>query len=268
MNEAMSFLVQHGEIVLFVVVFLEQAGLPLPSTFFLIAAGTLVGAGTLSGPHVIVLSFVASLAADLLWFEIGRRGGMRVVGLLCRVSIEPDSCVRLTQEMFTRTGLLFLLFAKFVPGLSTIAPPLAGVFRFGLLRFLVYDALGSLIWVTAGVGIGYLFADQLGQLGVFVAQMGVTLGVGFFLVVAGYILFKFAQRRLLLRRLKVGRITAEELRQKMEAGENVLVMDLRHPLDLAATPFQIPGALRIPSSEVVERHEEVPRDREIVLYCS
>jgi membrane protein DedA with SNARE-associated domain len=263
-----GFLVAHGEVVLFVVILLEQAGLPLPSLLFLIAAGALVGAGSLDGAQVIGLSFLASLLADLLWFEIGRRGGMRVLGLLCRISFEPDTCVRQTQEMVMRHGLRSLLIAKFIPGFSTIAPPLVGVFRLGLAKFLIYDSIGALIWVVVLVGVGYAFSDQLELMAMYTGRMGLTLGIGLTVVLAAYLLFKYVRRRIVLRRLSVGRITPEELQRRLGGEQPPVVVDLRHDFDLEAHPYRIPGALRFSPEEILDRHEEIPREREIVLYCS
>lgn len=268
MNEFVDFLVVHGEVVLFFVVLLEQLGLPLPSMLFLVAAGTLVGAGSLDGTRVIVLSTIASLLADLLWFEIGRRGGLRVLGLLCRISFEPDICVRRTQDMFLRHGLRSLLIAKFIPGFSTIAPPLVGIFRLSFPKFLIFDGLGALIWVVVSVGLGYLFGDQLEVLAVYIARIGVTLGSGFGGIIVAYVGYKFVRRRIMLNKLSVRRITVEELHGRLGGGEAPLVVDLRHEYDRKIHPYGIGGALSMTPEEILDRHHELPRGREVVLYCS
>ncbi len=268
MNEFVNFLVVNGELVLFLVVLLEQAGLPLPSMFFLIAAGTLVGAGSLDGTRVILLSFVASLLADLLWFEIGRRGGLRVLGLLCRISFEPDICVRQTQEMFVRHGLRSLLIAKFIPGFSTIAPPLAGVFQLGFFNFLIFDGLGALIWVVTSVGLGYLFSDQLEVVAAFVARMGITIGIGFVAVIVLYMAYKALHRRIKLAELNVRRMAPEDLQERLAGSDPPMVIDLRHELDRGVHPYGIPGALRMTPEEIFDRRQELPKEREVVVYCS
>lgn len=268
MNDIMQFLVAHGELVLFVVVLLEQLGLPLPSLIFLIAAGTLVGTGQLDIYRVIGLSFVACLLADAIWFELGRKYGTRVLALLCRVSFEPDTCVRLSERMINRHGLRSLLIAKFIPGLSTIAPPLAGVFRLGLYRFLLFDGIGALIWVSAGVGVGYALSNQFEVVANFVTQMGLTIVLVMAGVIAVYVAVKLGYRQWVLRRLRIGRITVEELDGLMASQDPPVIVDLRHALDVGTTPFRIPGALHMTPEEIMDRHEELPRNRDIVTYCS
>lgn len=268
MNETIAFLVLHGELVLFVVVLAEQAGLPLPSALFLIAAGALVGTGRLEPVRVIGLSFAASLLADLIWFEIGRRYGMRVLGLMCRISFEPDSCVRATESMFMRHGLRALLVAKFIPGFGTMAPPLVGVFRLGVVRFLIYDSIGSLLWVVAFVAAGYAFSDQLELVARQAGRIGMTVGTTVGGVLVLYFVSKVARRWLVLRRLGMGRITVEELQRRLLEPDPPLVVDLRHALDLEVHPYVIPSALRMAPEEILDRHVEIPPEREVVLYCS
>ena len=268
MNDTMQFLVAHGELVLFVVVLLEQLGLPLPSMIFLIAAGAMVGNGQLDAFRVVSLSFLASMLADAIWYQLGKRYGTQVLALLCRISFEPDTCVRLSERMIHRHGLRALLIAKFIPGLSTIAPPLAGVFRLGLYRFLLFDGIGALIWVAAGVGVGYAVSNQFEVVANYVAQMGLAIGLGMLGLIALYVAVKIAYRQWVLRHLRIGRITVEELRGLMTSQDPPMIVDLRHALDVGTTPFRIPGALHMSPEEVMDRHEELPRNRDIVTYCS
>ncbi len=268
MENAVWYLEAYGELLLAAVVFLEQIGLPLPSMFFLVAAGALIGTGHLNGAWVVALAVLASVIADVIWYELGRRLGGRVLGWLCRISIEPDSCVRLTERIYQRHGVRALLLSKFVPGLSTVAPPLAGVFRLGRPRFLLFDALGALIWVGVSVGLGAVFSDQLEQVAAYASQWGITLGVGFLSLIVLYVAYKCVHRQLVLRRLRMGRITVDELKALLDEGHDPLIVDLRHPLDVGAAPYGIPGALWMPPEDFLDRHEELPRDREVVLYCS
>jgi len=208
------------------------------------------------------------LLSDALWFELGRRRGSRVLSLLCRISLEPDSCVKRTENAFIRYGVGSLLIAKFIPGLNTVAPPLAGIFRIRVPRFLLYDTLGTILWVGSFAALGYLFSDQLGQVAARTVQLGTLLALILAGALAAYITYKYVQRQRLLHRLRVARITAEELRQKLESGEEVMIVDLRQQLDVQAAPSRIPGALRMAMEELEKRHQEIPRDRDIVLYCS
>jgi membrane protein DedA with SNARE-associated domain len=164
MSEMLQFLIRNGYIVLFAWVFAEQIGLPLPAIPLLFAAGALAGTGKLNLLVALALAVCASLVGDLIWYEVGRRKGGSVLNFLCRISLEPDSCVRNTESAFARHGARSLLVAKFVPGLSTAAPPLAGIFQMRRGRFLLFDGLGALIWAGAFVGLGFLFSNQLERL--------------------------------------------------------------------------------------------------------
>lgn len=267
-DDAVHFLFQHGYIVLFVWVLAEQIGLPLPAVPFLFAAGAMGGSGRLNLSLAIGVAVLASMLSDVTWYEIGRRRGSQVLQLLCRISLEPDSCVRRTEEVFARHGARSLLVAKFVPGLSTAAPPLAGIFRMRLRRFLLFDSLGALVWAGAFAGMGYLFSDELEQLGAYALRLGTSLAAVLVGCLAVYILWKYAQRHRFLRRLRVARITPRELKRKLDEGEDVIIVDLRHLLDFEAEPHIIPGALHLSPEELEQRHHEIPRDRDIVLYCT
>ena len=268
MNESIQFLLRHGYTVLFLAVFAEQAGLPIPAIPILLAMGALVGAGQLDLVPAFLIALAASLASDILWYEIGRRRGHSVLNLLCRISLEPDSCVRRTEESFVRRGPRALLIAKFVPGLSTAAPPLAGMFRMRFAHFLAWDAAGAALWVAAFGGLGWIFSDQLER----VAQWALKLGEGLVyllgVALAGYITYKYLERQRFLRQLRIARITPLELQRKMESGENVVVVDLRSSAAFEAEPSKLPGALHMSPEELEQRHQEIPRDREIVLYCT
>ena len=172
MNETIEFLVRHGTTVLFAAVFIEQLGLPLPATPWLLAAGALAGAGKMNWVGALGAAAVGSLLADLIWFYLGRHYGNRVLNLLCRISLEPDSCVRRTQDVFTKYGMKGVVAAKFIPGLSTLAPPLAGSAGIGALRFFFFDGLGSLLYAGCFILIGVLFSHQLEQVIAALASLG------------------------------------------------------------------------------------------------
>ncbi|HWQ03643.1 MAG TPA: VTT domain-containing protein [Candidatus Nitrosotenuis sp.] len=268
MHQSFEFLVRHGYLVLFFWVMGEQLGLPVPAVPILLAAGALAGAGKLSLPLVVLLALAACAISDSAWFEIGRRRGSRVLHWLCKMSLEPDSCVRRTEEKFAVQGARSLVIAKFIPGLSTAAPPLAGVFRMQFSRFLMYDSLGSLLWAGSFIGAGYMFSNQLER----VAEVASRLGGGLVALIVGglaaYVLVKYTQRQRFLRKLRVARIRADELKQMLDAGENIVIVDLRHSMDFQAAPSTIPGALLMTPEEVEQRHTEIPRDRDIILYCT
>ena len=268
MNEVSAFMMEYGEIVLVAVVFAEQIGLPLPAIPVLLAAGALAGVGKMNLAVAVSLSVIACFTGDLVWYELGRHRGRQALNLLCRISLEPDSCVRRTEDFFSRHGLRALVMAKFIPGLSTITPALAGLFGVTGKRFLLYNGLGALLWTVAFVGPGYLFSNQLEAIAARAASLGSLLGVILGAGLAAYIVYKFVHRQRLLRELRIARISAGELKRLMDDGQEVLVVDLRGALDHEADPFTIPGALRMTAEELEHRHHEIPRHREVILFCA
>lgn len=268
MTETTQFLVDHGGPVLFAAILTEQLGLPLPGVPWLLAAGALSAAGKLSPFLALAVTVFACLIADFLWFYLGRYGGHRVLGLLCRISLEPDSCVRRTQNTFARYGMRGLVAAKFVPGLSTVAPPLAGMSGISAGRFLFFDGLGSLLYGGAFITLGALFRSQLERVGAALASIGGSALAVVAVLVACYVGFKYFQRQRLLRELKVARITVDELRQKQTAGEPLAILDLRSHAELQRDPSLITGAIHMTVDDVEGRHREIPPGRDIVVYCS
>ena len=266
--DAFQFLADHGASVLFWVILVEQIGLPIPAIPFLVAAGALVGAGKMSVATALLVPVAAALLPDLAWYYLGRIKGGRVLGFLCRLSLEPDSCIRDTQNKFHRNGPRALLLAKFIPGLSTVAPPLAGIVGMSAATFVLFDIGGTLIWAVASVGVGALLSDQLEQLaGLFDQSGGVVLTI-VLVGLAGFIGYKFYHRQKFLRHLKMAKISVEELKRRLDAGDEISVVDVRHPLSLELDPETIPGAINFTLEEIEHRHQEIPRDRDIVLYCT
>lgn len=268
MDELTQFLIRHGGLLVFVIVFAEQVGLPIPAFPILLAAGALAGAGKMNLALAIVLAFTACLMGDLLWYYLGRHRGAKVLGLLCRISLEPDSCVRRTEEFFLRHGTRSLVFAKFLPGLSTVTPALAGLFSVKVERFMLYDGLGAFIWVGAATVPGYLFSDQLEWMAAQAGRLGSSV-VGLLMgVVALYVTFKYVNRQRVLRELRIARISVDELKEMMDKGPQPVIVDLRPLLPAEVERISIPGALRMSVEELERRHHEIPRDRDVVLYCA
>ncbi len=268
MDDVTQFLIRHGSLVLVAAVFAEQIGLPIPAVPVLLAAGALAGAGKMNLALAVSLSVLACSLGDLIWYELGRHRGRYSLNLLCRISLEPDSCVRRTENFWGRHGVWALVLAKFIPGLSTITPALAGLFGVEVRQFLGYNGLGALLWTAAFVGPGYLFSDQIEQFAAQAARFGGSLVVLIVGALALYIAYKYIHRQLLLRELRIARITADELKQLMDDGREVMIVDLRQPLDVQVDPYSIPGALRMAVEELEQRHHEIPRDRDVILYCA
>src|SRR5712691_4101197 len=213
MHSAFEFLLHHGYVVLLGWVFAEQIGVPVPSLPILLAAGALAGAGRFSFVASLLLSVSASLTADSIWYLLGRVKGIKILQLLCKISLEPDSCVRRTEGVFSKQGARSLLVAKFIPGLSTVAPPLAGIFHMRTRKFLLFDGLGSLVWGLSILGTGYIFSEQIERIAEHAARLGGSLAVLIIGGLAGYIAWKFLARQRFLRDLRIARITPEELKQ-------------------------------------------------------
>jgi membrane protein DedA with SNARE-associated domain/rhodanese-related sulfurtransferase len=267
-NETLQFVVRHGYMLVFAWVFIEQAGLPIPSAPLLLATGALAGMHQMNLGLAVGLATFAAVSSDSMWYELGRLKGVRVLQLLCRISLEPDSCVRRTQVSFGKNGARVLLVAKFIPGLNAMAAPLAGIIRMGWRRFLMFDVLGAILWVGAFTMTGYVFSGELERVAANAAFMGEWLLFVLVAGFAGYIGWKFYNRHRFLSRLKIARITPEELKEKIDSGEDVIIVDLRHAIEFDAQPETIPGALHMDAAELEEAHEVIPRDREIVLFCA
>jgi len=234
----------------------------------LLAAGALAGTGNLNYFAAVGCAGLGALAADSIWFELGRHKGIKILQLLCRISIEPDSCVRRTEGMFAKQGARSLLVAKFIPGLGIVTPPLAGIFHMKFRRFLLFDALGALLWSGTFVGLGYAFSGEIEKLAARLASLGGWLLVLIIGALAAYIAYKFIARQRFLHELRIARITVEELKEKLDAGEELVIVDLRHSLDFEASPETIPGAMHIDAKELQENNGRLPRDREVILYCT
>jgi membrane protein DedA with SNARE-associated domain len=269
MSDAVPGLLQYGYLLLFVFVLAEQIGLPVPAVPILLGVGALVGAGRMSATLAVCAALAASLPPDLVWYQLGKRRGPRVLGFLCRISLEPDSCVRRTENLFMQRGRKALLIAKFFPGFSTVASPLAGMVGIPRLQFIMLDVAGVILWSGTWMSVGYVFRDVLAIVAARAARLGHWLGVVVAVALAGYVLLKFIQRRRFLRGLRIARITPEELKGRLDSGDETLaVVDTRSVLDVTAVPRAIPGAIWVAAEEIEQRAGALPRDREIVLYCS
>jgi len=268
MHRTLEFLLHHGYVVLLGWVFAEQIGLPLPSMPLLLAAGALAGTGNLSFFASLFYVMLAAVAADSVWYLLGRRKGIRILQLLCKISLQPDSCVRRTEGLFSKQGARSLLLAKFIPGLSTVAPPLAGIFHMRPRRFLFFDAVGSILWGGTFLGLGYVFSGQIERVAEHLASLGSWLLVLILGALAAYIAYKFVARQRFLRDLRISRITVDELKGKLDSGEELVIVDLRHSMDFEADPETIPGAFRMDAKELEEKNDRLPRDREVILYCT
>jgi membrane protein DedA with SNARE-associated domain/rhodanese-related sulfurtransferase len=259
---------EYGLALVFANVLLEQLGLPIPAVPVLVVAGALAAEGELSPLAVFGVAFVACMIGDAIWFLAGRRYGRRVMAFLCRVSLSPDSCVRQTEFRFERWGRLTLVLSKFIPGLSTIAPPLAGAMRLGWPSFLLLNGLGVVIWAGGAIGVGMAFHTQINEFIVRLEGLGTLAAEAAGVLLGGYIALKWWERRRFYRMLRIARIGVADLRALMDGGRRPVVVDVRSPGARDLDPRFIPGALAMDAAEVDRRLGELPADREIVFYCT
>lgn len=265
--------VHHAYSILFGWVFVEQAGLPVPSAPVLLAAGTMSAAHKLHVALVLPVVLLACVIADSMWFWLGRRYGTRIVNVLCKMSFEAASCVTRTQGSLARRGGTTMLFAKFVPGLSTMAAPLAGQSGLSYAAFLLYDITGSAVWASAWLFGGRFFGDLVERSSRWfgmLAQYAVGLVL---LMVAGVLVARYVRRVRFLRelrglRLEPGQLLAMIEDAKREGLPGPFIVDLRHPLDVLSDPLTLPHALRIGPDELKLRKDLIPKDRDVVLYCT
>src|SRR3981189_776848 len=216
MHRTLEFLLHHGYALLLGWVFAEQLGMPVPSMPLLLAAGALAGRARLVFFASLFYAMLAAVTADSIWYQLGRRKGIKVLQLLCKISLEPDSCVRRTEGLFSKQGARSLLLAKFIPGLGTVAPPLAGIFHMRPERFFFFDAMGSLLWAGTFLGLGYIFSGQIERVGEYLASLGGWLLVLLLGVLAAYITNKFVARVRVHGDDRIALVTVDAHKKKIE----------------------------------------------------
>lgn len=268
MTELALRIAHYGVPFLFANVLLEQLGLPVPAYPTLVVAGALAAQGAINFPRLALAVLVACVVPDTLWFLLGRRHGSFMLKLVCKVSLSPDTCVRQTEGMFERYGLKSLLFSKFIPGFSMVAPPLAGSLKTPLPLFLMYDAGGSIIWAGAALLLGAAFRNTVGRVLMFLQTLGARALLVLGAALALFILAKWLQRKRFYRALRMARITPEELRGLMGNDITPLIFDVRGPKTRESDPRRIPGALVLDLPELDHQVTGLPRDGYIVLYCT
>ena len=263
-----ALIAEYGLLLVFINVLVEQAGVPLPAVPTLVVAGALASMGKLPLPAVIAVALVACLISDFAWYWAGRRFGATVMRTLCRISLSPDSCVKQSELRFQRWRGQILLIAKFVPGLSTIAPPLMGAMKLRPQVFVLLDGLGSLIWIGLIVGLGYAFSQQIDRVLFVLASAGTITVECLAALLIAYILVKWWQRKRLLLSLRLARITVDELHHLIEAGRAPVVVDVRSQAARLVDGRIIPGALMADLRGIDQELNQVPIDQDVVIYCS
>jgi len=263
-----ALLAQHGLLLVFVNVLMTQSGVPVPAIPLLIVAGAFVGHGQIALLPLVLVSIAASLIGDTLWYFAGRRYGYRVLRTLCRVAIEPDSCVKQTENIFERWGAPSLMLAKYIPGFSTVAPPLAGTMRLGLPAFLAYSAVAALLWAGLPIALGAHFHLQVELALSWLHDMGRGALLILAAVVVIYVVGKMVERYMLIRFLRMVRIGAAELNEMMKQETKPVVLDVRSAAARRLDPRRLPGAIAVDIDTPQMALVDVPPDRDVVVYCS
>jgi membrane protein DedA with SNARE-associated domain/rhodanese-related sulfurtransferase len=268
MPVALTFFVKYGYFILFFWVMTEQIGVPIPSAPLLITAGTLTATHKLSLPLVLISIVFGCMVSDTLWYIMGKRYGGAVVRLLCRLSMESKTCVKKTEGYFTRNGERALLLAKFIPGLGTVAAPIAGQTSMPYHLFLAYDAAGALLWALAFTLGGRFFGDFLKHHSNTFPSVSHVAGILFVLLLIGFLIYRFSRQRAFIKEMRTARMEPDELKQMLDTNQQVFIVDLRHPLDYLPDPRTLPGAVLLTPDKLVEHTDQIPRDRDVVLFCT
>jgi len=263
-----ELIAEYGLLLVFLNVLVEQAGLPLPAVPTLVVAGALSSLGRLPLSAVVLVALLACLISDFAWYLAGRRYGASVMRTLCRISLSPDSCVKQSELRFQRWRGQILLIAKFVPGLSTIAPPLMGAMKLRPPIFMLLDGLGSLLWIGLVVGLGYAFSQQIDRVLFALASAGTIAVEVLVALLLAYVIVKWWQRKRLLLSLRLARITVDELHRLIEDGKRPVVVDVRSEAARLADNRIIPGALMANLNGIDQALHQVPIDQDVVIYCS
>jgi membrane protein DedA with SNARE-associated domain len=268
MTRILTFLLRHGYLVLFGSVCIEQMGFPIPALPVLLGMGALAAEGKFSFTMALLVATAASLPGDIIWYELGRSKGYGVLRVICRISLEAEICVRRTELIFVRFGAWALVFAKFVPGFSTVAPPLAGMLKMPRWRFLLLDAAGAAGWVLAYLFTGFLFHRELEAVAALAGRLGSWVSVALAAPLAAWILWKYVRWRRFLYQINLARVQPEEVHRRLGSGNPPLILDLRYGWEFERSGQKMPGAIHLPAEQLHRRHNEIPRGRGILLYCS
>jgi len=269
MNDVISSISHHGYLFLAVVCFAEACGLPLPGALAILTAGAVSAYGPLHFYLVFSIALLAMIAGDVLLYFTGRFSGWALLGFLCRLSANPETCILRSAEYFYRRGKQTLLFAKFIPGINTMSPPLAGSMKMRLAGFLQFDSIGAALYVGAYACAGYLFSDALRAITRGLRSAGFAAEVVFGIGLAAYVVYRIWLYRKYRLLDVIPRVQAEELAGRLASGaRNLLIADVRSHGYYDADSERIAGSIRIEPNNLMEEVKNLPKEREIYLYCT
>jgi len=259
------FLARYGGAAMFLFSFLENIGSPFPALPLFVLAGAISFGSRASLPLMVAGAVLGAVAADGIWYQVGRRRGKRVLFLLCRISLNPDVCVESAVDQFHRRKIAAILLAKFLPGVNSVMPPLAGIAAVPFPRFLAVDALGAFLWAGSGLGLGRHFGPEIAE-----SARTIQGGVGWILAagLAVYLLWAVGFRIFLVKRYAAPRISQEELYEWMRGENPPIVLDLRRDEYYDRSERMIEGSFRLRPATFHRFAHHLPRDRDLVFYCT
>jgi membrane protein DedA with SNARE-associated domain/rhodanese-related sulfurtransferase len=267
MESLVELLLRHGALLVFVVTLLARAGAPFPAGPLLVVAGGLAALGQLPLTLTVLLSLLANLLGDAVWYLGGRQFGYRVMRLLCKVSLSPDTCVRQSEGLFGRWGGVSLVAAKFVPGVSVIAAPMAGALRMPWRSFIAWDLAAGVVWTGLYMGLGALFRTEISRVLDVLAAAGVKALVALLVLVAGAVAWRWVKRHRLMQRLDVPRVSVVELAEAIGRNQAPVILDVRGQVAREAAPA-LPGALAVELRDLAQLPSQLLPDAELVVYCN
>jgi len=267
MPNLVQLLELYGVLIVFAIVLIEQGGLPIPAFPILIVSGALAATGGISWVACISVAVTACLIADFFWFRAGRFYGTRILRLLCKISLSPDSCVSQTEDKFARFGPKALIVSKFIPGFNIVASPMSGALGVSAARFITFSVAGSLLWSGTGIALGAYFHRSVDQLLMIMSTMG-TMALVILLALLGlFVLFKYVERRRFLRSMEVERISMAEFASLINEGRQPIIIDARS-LTAQQLDAAIPGALAFNGGDIEGFMAGLDKDSHVVVYCS
>jgi membrane protein DedA with SNARE-associated domain len=270
MEDLLAVISRHGYSLLALIVFFEAMGLPLPAALALLTAGAVSAYGKLNPSLVMAIAVPAIVVGDSVLFVVGRATGWRLLGVLCRVSANPESCILRSAESFYRRGKIALVFAKFIPGINTMAPPLAGSMKMRPAQFLRLDLAAAFLYVMAYGGAGFLFSDFLRVITHGLRSAGHAAEMVLVLGLIGYVIYRIWLYRKYRLYTVVPRVPVEEVARRLTSPDaaNILLVDVRSHGYYDAGASRIRGSVRIEPNNLIEEIKSLPKDKEIYLYCS
>jgi len=267
MNDFIGLLADHGPLVVFVATLATRLGAPVPAVPFLIVAGGLSVGGQVSFLAVVVAAVIGNILGDGVWFLAGRRWGYSVMRLLCRISLSADSCVKRSESILGRWGGLSLIVAKFVPGVSVVAPPMAGALGMSNARFLSYETVAALLWTLGFLIVGRIFNAAIQDVLSVLSRVGLTAAVVCAIALLVFVAWRYRLRRLALRADDIPRINVETLLAWISAGTGPTLIDVRNAESRALDGHTIPGAVSIDPKRLLKGLGALSDGRELVVFC-